>query len=89
MPKRIYKYELKVEDEQVVKVPMNSRFITIQNQFGRIQMWLMVDPFEFEEEIKIRCFGTGHDIPVDESNLLYMGTVQDMQMVWHFFRDPT
>lgn len=84
--KRIFKYELKVTDEQEVSLPIGAEILTAQYQGNQLCIWAMVnDTAEYKRPTVIRIYGTGHKIP--ETNLEYIATVQDAGLfVWHIFK---
>jgi hypothetical protein len=63
MTKTVYKYSLRVDDEQVVLLPRDAELLTIQVQHGQPVLWALVDPTRIEEPRKISIRGTGHDAP--------------------------
>jgi len=80
---RIFKYTLKLTDEQLIEIPRNHKILTAQMQGGRVCVWAAV---EIEGDKVFRNFiivGTGYDMP-DEG---YIATVQDGNLVWHIFSD--
>jgi hypothetical protein len=85
--KTIYKYTLKVESEQVLKLPKDADILCVQEQHGEICLWAIVekDTKEFENKI-FYIYGTGHDVPWPALQT-YIGTVQQRQgtLVWHIF----
>lgn len=82
----IYKYELQIDDMQVIEMPKGSEILTAQVQNNKVCLWAMVDPVTSKTEgRKIRMIGTGN--PVEDSNLKYISTVQMVNglVVWHIF----
>lgn len=82
----IWKFELKKERTQLVKMPEKSEIMDIQIQNGKLVMWALVDTASRENEVKINMYGTGWNIHnsatiKDE----YLATIQDGEFVWHFF----
>lgn len=90
--KTIWKYGLKVADEQTVKLPKGAQILTAQNQGDGLSpcLWALVDPEKqsVTEPRIIETFGTGHEIddapPVMRS---YIGTYQlhGGALVFHVF----
>lgn len=74
--KKIFKYELKLEDSQTVALPLGARVLTVKEQKGVPCIWCMVNPDEtriLECEFRIVC--TGQEISETESDRLnYIGT---------------
>lgn len=87
--KTIYKYPIKVTDEQTLKLPVNAKILTVQTQNDTPCIWALVDTSEAQtENVDIRVYGTGHTIN-DSDNLDYIGTFQmhGGSLVFHVFRD--
>ena len=84
--KTIWKYPLKVEDEQTIKMPAGSSILCVMTQYDRPCLWAKVDDSAPMVDVKILCYGTGRR--VDESPLLtYLGTALLCQgnIVLHYF----
>jgi hypothetical protein len=83
---RIYKYQLRITDEQVIDLPRSAQLLTVQEQAGTVCLWAWVCPSEPIQSRKIRIVGTGHPI---EGNLKYITTFQQFggSLVWHVFED--
>ena len=61
MSKRIFEYPLKVEDEQIVKMPLGYQILTVQIKDNVPCIWAIVDDKEKQIiDCKIRTIGTGH-----------------------------
>lgn len=82
----IWKYTLKLEDKQEVKMPIEHEILDIQVQHGIATMWVKVDKTTKIRPFEIHLFGTGWDLPEDYTGD-YLATVQDGSFVWHFFKD--
>lgn len=86
--KAIWKYGLKVDDRQVVKIPVGSEILTVQTQNGHPCLWVLVNPKEVGlGEITLRIYGIGHNIEHD--NLTYIDTFQinGGELVFHAFQE--
>lgn len=81
--KKIYKYELLLQDEQVVQIPHKPQILSVQIQKGIICVWALVDTTYSDVAYIFEIIGTGN--PVDNFIREYLGTVQDGSMVWHVF----
>lgn len=83
--KVIYKYPLKVTDEQQVTMPADAAILTVQVQNGQPFLWAMIDntcgPMT---ERKISIIGTGN---LFRTAGRYIGTFQmhDGLLVFHVF----
>ena len=84
--KKIFKYELRVMGLNQLEIPKGHQVLTVQMQKGIMCLWVLVDPEETTQEIRIVVVGTGHPI---ESNLHYIGTVQQLggSLMWHVFEE--
>jgi hypothetical protein len=82
---KIWKFELQKERTQLLKMPKKSEIMDIQMQNGKPVMWALVDPETDEIEVKINMYGTGWDTHQSSIKDEYLSTVQDGELVWHFF----
>ena len=82
---KIWKFELKKERTQLVKMPLNSEIMDIQFQNDNLVMWALVDPESEQIEVKINMYGTGLEIHNNTIKDEYLTTIQDGELVWHFF----
>lgn len=80
---KIYKYELKLQAEQVVQMPHKPEILSVQIQRGVICVWALVNTTYSDVAYIFEIIGTGN--PVDSMLRKYLGTVQDGSMVWHVF----
>lgn len=84
--KKIYKYQLKIVDEQTVDMPANAKILTVQSQNGNPMLWALVNSATPPEEQTIRIIGTGHPIE-DFYSLEYISTFQTPHgLVFHVFK---
>ena len=86
MTNKIFKYDLRILDVQVIRLPKGSAILTVQMQYGVPKIWVLVDENEEEVDRTIEMFGTGY--PIDMTNgRKYLGTVQELdgRLVWHIF----
>lgn len=82
--KTIYKYPLKVEDEQTVAFPMGATVLSAAFQGETLYMWALIDKDEeCSESQKIFIYGTGHEII--EGNSRFISTVFIGSLVFHVF----
>jgi hypothetical protein len=86
MENKIFKYVLKVQDEQAIKMPIGAVVLSVQFQRGVLSMWAIVNP---NNEDELRCFevyGTGADFPsLGMAERKHLATVQEGPFVWHVF----
>ena len=87
MKKVVYKYKLQLTKViQEVVLPLGAQILCIKMQNDELCMWALVDPDQtYNEVVKIRCAGTGHEITEDVE---YINTVVllDGELVFHFFK---
>lgn len=87
MKKVVYKYKLQITKViQEVVLPLGAQILCIKMQNDELCMWALVDPDQtYNEVVKIRCAGTGHEITEDVE---YIDTVMilDGELVFHFFK---
>ncbi len=82
--KTIYKYEIPIDDEIVLRLPVGFEILDIQTQRGTPQMWALVDTTAPTEERHFWLRGTGHDC---EGLFNHLGTFQISggNLVFHLF----
>ena len=83
VPVKIYEYELALQDEQDVAMPVGARVLSVQAQDGRVVLWAKVDETTHYELRRFRLYGTGVLLP--ETPGKYVGTVQLGAYVFHVF----
>ena len=83
--KAIYKYELEVTDDQILKIKGTP--ISTINQNENIVMYTLCNPREKEHIINIHIAGTGHPISDDiVDSYKFLGTVPLLdKLVFHIF----
>lgn len=83
--KRIYKYPIRIQDEQIVHLPTGAEILCVQIQNGAPFLWALIEPQTGEEARRIVIAGTGHEM--EDCERKYIGTVQmrDGTLVWHVF----
>lgn len=79
----VWKYELRIEDNQTIAIPARSELLAVQMQYGTPTLWARVEPEARLVNRKIRISGTGHDSAEGH----YIGTVQlaEGRLVFHVF----
>lgn len=87
MTRSIYKYELRVDDEQIVQLPRGAQVLCVQTQRERPCLWCLVDVDAPIEPRTFRIYGTGHPFDRDPLDTRYIGTFQlrGGQLVFHVF----
>lgn len=81
----IWKYQLPVQAEFEIEMPVLPNLLTVQMQDGIAILWAIVNPEVIKELHKFYCVGTGHKFNPD--NKQYVGTVQDDHLVLHYFME--
>lgn len=86
MTLKIYKYPLKVQDEQVVKMPIGADILCVELVKDIPCLYALVNSEADEKEITIEIFGTGHDIEILQRR--YIGTFKQLNdsFVGHVFQ---
>lgn len=82
---RIWKYELRIDDEQTILMPRGAKGLTVQWQRKNLCIWCMVDEINPLEPRKVIIYGTGHPMRFETGD--YVGTFQmhDGALVFHVF----
>lgn len=92
--KKIFKYPLKVTDEQYLVLPQHAQILSVaEMDTTTIALWAVVDPSiagkgkGYEEERLVRIFGTGNPIEDEQlQGMRFVGTVVTrIGLVWHVF----
>ena len=84
MTKRaIFKYELKITEQQVVFLPDQAEIISVDNQDGTLCLWAIVGTNSRKVDRHIEIVGTGSPMPNVER--IFLGTVLMPPFVWHVF----
>lgn len=84
----VWKFQLRVEDRQIVEMPRGARILSVQSQDGLTPcMWALVNPKAPLEARAFAIFGTGHLVSNEFTADKFIGTVQTMggSLVWHVF----
>lgn len=94
----IYKYELEITDSQILQMHGIPRFLSVQEQNGKLVVWAIIDTNNGINGREILIVGTGNEIP-NYYNLRgfsydspsgytteHIGTVvMNNGLVWHVF----
>lgn len=83
----IFKQVLNVTGEQTIMLQKDAVILHLDNQNEHVCLWYECDTDMPTVPIKVRCFGTGHEMPKDIP-LEYIGTVLvlDGRGVFHFYK---
>lgn len=79
----IWKIILTPANWQTVSLPEGYKILSVQMQRDNICMWCEVDPGEKEVQFTVFIYATGDPVG---TNLHYIGTVQDGDLVWHVYK---
>lgn len=87
--KTIWKFPLRVDDYQTLRMPAGAEFLSIQPQHETVCLWAKVDSEAAIEPRIIVIYGTGHEMTPDEESfrLNFIDTFQlhDGKLVFHAF----
>lgn len=83
---KIYKYKLRIVDEQILSLPDGYKILAVNVQRDDPFIWCLVDPDNPKVDVKFFTFGTGHEID-DTIFLNYIGTyyLLNARLVYHVF----
>ena len=84
----IFKYELPIQDEAIIEMPLSAEAKSVAMQNGLPYVWAIVDPALPTEKRTFYVRGTGH--PLRKANPEhFIGTIQmeDGRLVFHIFGD--
>ena len=83
----IFKYVLDATDDQILKIPMSARILSVESQKDSIVLYAMIDSEEIVKRgvfIKIR--GTGHNCDkVDADDYFTTVKMYEDGLVFHVF----
>lgn len=87
MKQSIWKFDLQVESEQIIRLPKDADILSVQIQNGAPRIWAIVNTVNPVVDRHVYMFGTGH--PFDKPDANYVGTIQEAQgaLIWHVFID--
>lgn len=85
--KTVYKYEIKVADEQEIEMPSGAKVIHAGLDPRNILcLWAVVDTENPSEMQTILIVGTGHPMPPDP--IIHAGSFLIWNFMWHVFFKP-
>lgn len=89
--KTIYKYPVKIVDEQQILIPEGSNIISVAlDPNGSLCIWAEVDTKVHSfETITIHIVGTGNPILEWIQFADYVGSVTQNPFVWHIYKEKT
>jgi len=85
MGKRIFKYELDLQQKQGIMMPAGAEVLSVQPQMGQLCMWAAVDVEAPPELRHFVLYATGEELPADHGR--FVATVQGAggALVFHLF----
>ncbi len=90
--KRIWKYDLPIQDESTIYLPQGAEVLSVQEPPSALPGEALVLWAEVDDEAPIvqrlfKIYGTGHPIKNREPGDWYLATVQTAKglLVWHVF----
>jgi hypothetical protein len=87
--RKVFKYELLIQDECNVFMPEGSEILHVGNQYEKMCVWALVDASRRDELRYFRIAGTGHALP--DVDLKHLGSAQFAggALVFHVFERVT
>lgn len=82
---KIYKFEVPIQDEFVIDLPIGSSILTFQLQNGIPHLWVLLNPDEERIPFYFKIIGTGEECAINNYESEYIGTIQRNGLVWHLF----
>lgn len=87
----VHKYPMIETGYSMVMMHDGAKVLKVQEQFGQLQLWALVDNGRPMVCNNFRIYGTGHPInEFDLNNQKYIDTVpMSSGLVWHIFMEKT
>ena len=82
---KIFKYELKITDQQTIQMPLGATILSADQQAGGLYLWAEVDPTNPPSDRTFQIIGTGNPIPNVATCRRFIDTVVIGAFVWHVF----
>jgi len=84
---KVFKYKIQIKDYFSLVLPQNAKILSVQVQYGKAQIWALVNPHNTVETRNFRLIDTGEQIEDSLERLDYIGTFQldDEEYVGHLF----
>lgn len=80
---RIWKWDLRIDDLQIIDMPLGAEILTVQTQGGQPRLWAACDETAPLRPRRIAMHETGH--PINEHPGIYIATFQAGEFVLHVF----
>ena len=94
----IYKYELRITDQQEITIFRDAKLLHVASQavekhgpdgygqWTQLCLWASVDPYARQVRRRIAIVGTGNPAPeIGPAHAQYIGTAHCPPFVWHVF----
>jgi hypothetical protein len=86
MARTIWKFELRITDEQTVEMPALATLLSVAVQGNSLCLWALVNPDLPKCDYTFAIYGTGHPVPGGAANPgLFIGTALMPLLAWHVF----
>ena len=79
----IYKYKLKIQDEQYFELHSKRMFLGVEQQGDDLYIWVMQDLDTEKVMVCINIYGTG--VKFDCNHIIFIKTALLNGMEWHVF----
>jgi len=84
--KTIWKYQLAMTDNQIIKMPKGAKILCAQIQNGIPQLWALVESDVPETDRYIEIYGTGHKVNgLNERDYISTIQMQEGSLIFHVF----
>jgi hypothetical protein len=82
----VFKYPIPLLDNFELDLPVGAQPLSVDVQYGKPQMWALVDTSAPTAPQRFRLAGTGH--PLTKDSLEFVGTflIEEGALVFHVFR---
>lgn len=83
----ILKWDLRIDDLQIIDIPLGAELLTVQTQGGQPRLWAACDENAPLRPRRIAMYGTEH--PINEHPGIYIATFQvdSGALVFHAFEE--
>ena len=84
---RIWKWDLRIDDLQIIDMPLGAEILTVQTQGGQPRLWAACDETAPLRPRRIAMYGTGE--PINDRPGIYIATFQvdSGALVFHAFEE--
>lgn len=85
----VYKYPIKITDEQELQLPKDAQILCVKEQHGEIVLYARVDTANHPVSRTIYCQGTGLNADgLEFADWIDTVLLAKGNLVFHFFADP-